>query len=58
MLDGAREREVIERARRANAGPLDDRAVERLFRRIIQESRRAEAAALEESRASLEEALR
>ena len=58
VLDGAREREVIERARRANAGPLDDRAVARLFRRIIQESRRAEAAALEESGASLEEALR
>ena len=58
VLDGAREREVIERARRANAGPLDDRAVERLFRRIIQESRRAEAAALEESGARLEEALR
>jgi chorismate mutase len=58
VLDGAREREVIERARRANAGPLDDRAVARLFRRIIQESRRAEAAALEESASRLEEALR
>lgn len=58
VLDGAREREVIERARRANAGPLDDRAVARLFRRIIQESRRAEAAALEEPGARLEEALR
>ena len=58
VLDGAREREVIERARRANAGPLDDRAVARIFRRIIQESRRAEAAALEESGARLEEAWR
>jgi len=51
VLDGAREREVIERARCANAGPLDGAAVARLFRRIISESRRAEAAALEESAA-------
>lgn len=50
VLDGAREREVIERARRANAGPLDAAAVARLFRRIIDESRRAEAASLEELR--------
>jgi chorismate mutase len=52
VADGAREREVVERARRANAGPLDSAAVARLFRRIIQESRRAEAAALEESDAA------
>jgi chorismate mutase len=58
VLDGAREREVVERVRSANAGPLDESAVARLFRRIILESRRAEALALEESGAHLEEALR
>ena len=47
--DGEREREVIERACRANAGPLDERAVARLFRRIIRESRRAESLALGEA---------
>jgi chorismate mutase len=65
VTDGAREREVVERARRANAGPLDSAAVARLFRRIIHESRRAEAASLreseadglEESGAQMEEAL-
>ena len=52
VADGAREREVVERARRANAGPLDSAAVARLFRRIIRESRRAETEALEESDAA------
>ncbi|MDQ3919866.1 MAG: chorismate mutase [Acidobacteriota bacterium] len=55
VTDGAREREVVERARRANAGPLDSAAVTRLFRRIIHESRRAEAAALKESEAAMPE---
>lgn len=49
VLDGEREREVIARARGANPGPLDPDAVERLFRRIIEESRRAESHALEEA---------
>jgi chorismate mutase len=40
VCDRGREREVIERARRANRGPLDDGAVERLFRAVIRESRR------------------
>ena len=40
VLNRGREREVIERARRANRGPLDDEAVERLFRAVIRESRR------------------
>lgn len=40
-----REREVVERARRANAGPLDDEAVARLFRAVIRESRRLQTAA-------------
>ena len=54
--DGAREREVIERARRANAGPLDERAVVKLFRRVIRESRRAEEQAL--GRVEAERAMR
>jgi chorismate mutase len=49
VWDGARERDVIARACRANAGPLDEQAIERLFRRIIHESRRAEERALEQS---------
>jgi chorismate mutase len=40
VLNRGREREVIERAQRANRGPLDDEAVERLFRAVIRESRR------------------
>ncbi|MBV9924777.1 MAG: chorismate mutase [Acidobacteria bacterium] len=40
VLNRGREREVIERARASNRGPLDDEAVERLFRAVIRESRR------------------
>ena len=40
VLNRGREREVVERARRANRGPLDGDAVERLFRAVIRESRR------------------
>jgi len=36
----AREREVLTRVQQANGGPLDQRAVARLFRSIIAESRR------------------
>src|SRR5215210_4202547 len=46
VCDHAREREVIERARTANRGPLDERAVVKLFRRIIFESKRTEALAM------------
>ena len=58
VCDRGREREVVERACRANAGPLDDGAVARLFRRIIRESRRAEERALEQSAARAEGTLR
>lgn len=58
VWDGAREREVIARACRANAGPLDAQAVERLFRRIIHESRRAESRALEAASTQTEGVLR
>lgn len=47
LCDEAREREVIERACQANQGPLDERAILKLFRRIIRESRRVEAQAME-----------
>ncbi len=46
-----REREVLSRACRANAGPLDDPAVKRLFRSIIRESRHARAACTEAGQA-------
>jgi len=45
VRDPARERDVLARACRENAGPLDAQAVARIFRRIIRESRRAEDAA-------------
>lgn len=43
LCDPERERDVIRRAQRANVGPLDERAIIKLFRRIIRESRRVEA---------------
>jgi chorismate mutase len=42
VCDRGREREVIERACRANQGPLDSEAVARIFRSIIRESRRVQ----------------
>jgi chorismate mutase len=47
LYDPAREQEVIERARQANPGPLDEQAIEELFGCIIRESRRIEACAME-----------
>ena len=47
LCDPQRECEVLERARHENNGPLDDRAVARIFRRIIRESRRVEASSFE-----------
>ena len=46
LCDREREREVVERACRANPGPLDERAVLNLFRLIIAESRRVQARAM------------
>ena len=43
VWDRAREREVVERARRNNRGPLDGEAVARLFRAVIRESRRLQS---------------
>ena len=47
LSDPDREREVLGRVSRANTGPLDDRAVLKLFRRIMRESRRVEARVVE-----------
>jgi len=48
LCDPTREREVIERACRANQGPLDEKAIVELFGCIIRESRRVEARAMEQ----------
>ena len=42
FCDPDRERTVLERLREMNDGPLDERAVGKVFRRIIRESRRLE----------------
>jgi chorismate mutase len=42
--DPERERSVLKRLREINDGPLDERAVGKVFRRIIHESRRVQAA--------------
>ena len=41
--DPERERVVLQRLQELNSGPLDQRAVGKVFRRIIRESRRVEA---------------
>ena len=43
FCDPDRERSVLQRLRELNSGPLDERAVVKLFRRIIRESRRVQA---------------
>ena len=42
--DPERERNVLERLQELNDGPLDQRAIGKVFRRIILESRRVQAA--------------
>jgi chorismate mutase len=44
FCDPDRERYVLHRLQDMNTGPLDDRAVYKLFRRIIRESRRVQTA--------------
>ena len=41
--DPERERVVLRTLQQANGGPLDTRAISRLFRRIIRESKRVES---------------
>ena len=43
FCDPDRERSVLQRLQEINDGPLDERAVGKLFRRIICESRRIES---------------
>ncbi len=45
FCDPERERTVLERLREMNPGPLDERAVDKVFRRIIRESRRVQGVA-------------
>lgn len=47
FCDPDRERYVLRRLQDLNDGPLDQRAVGKLFRRIIRESRRVESNTLE-----------
>jgi chorismate mutase len=44
FCDPDRERIVLQRLQDMNCGPLDQRAVDKVFRRIIRESRRVQAA--------------
>ena len=46
FCDPDRERTVLQRLQEINCGPLDGRAVGKVFRRIIHESRRVEVAQL------------
>ena len=43
FCDPDRERAVLQRLQAINCGPLDERAVGKVFRRIIRESRRVES---------------
>ncbi|MGA9994577.1 MAG: chorismate mutase [Pyrinomonadaceae bacterium] len=49
LSDAEREQEVLTEVCRENGGPLTDRAVAKLFRRIIRESIHLQARAAEES---------
>ena len=53
LYDPLREEEVIERARKANPGPLDEQAIVELFGCIIRESRRIEACAMDRDKQEL-----
>ena len=45
FCDPERERLVLERLQEINPGPLDERAVDKIFRRIIREPRRVQGVA-------------
>ena len=49
FCDPDRERYVLDRLQDLNDGPLDMRAIDKLFRRIIRESRRVETKTIGES---------
>jgi len=42
VYDPEREREILQRIKKANGGPLDDEGLQRLFERVIDECRRIE----------------
>jgi len=42
VYDPEREREILERIKETNGGPLDDEGLQRLFERVIDECRRIE----------------
>ena len=42
VYDPQREREILERIKQGNGGPLDDEGLQRLFERVIDECRRIE----------------
>ncbi len=46
-----REQEVLKHALEANAGPLDDEALRRVFRQIVEEMRRLEQQMLDQRKA-------
>ncbi|MCL5287820.1 MAG: chorismate mutase [Acidobacteria bacterium] len=50
LYDAAREREILRRARRANGGPLDRRALHRFYQWLLAESRRITSRALRTQR--------
>lgn len=55
LRDDAREREIVERALRSNPGPLDPQALEAIFQRILEESRRVTEEILAQSAESATE---
>jgi chorismate mutase-like protein len=55
LYDPERERAVLQKLQQANTGPLEPNAVAKLFRRIIRESKRVEAAAMEPAKTESEE---
>lgn len=57
ICDPKRERVVINRVLAANAGPLDESAVGKIFRRIIRESRRVETRDLVHQESQTDEVL-
>ena len=54
LCDPARERAVLASACQVNAGPLDERAVAKIFRRIIRESRVVQARVMAAARRARE----
>ena len=52
--DTERERDVLTRLQQANGGPLDSRAIGKVFRRVIRESRNLEARMLTDRELSTE----